>query len=83
MAKLKNSPLALNIINVVSYVVGIFGFFGGLIFALINYTNNGPYTYDALLFSITSVVGYAFLSGLYHLVKAACIYIEKEEKEAV
>ena len=80
MAKLKNSPLALTAINVMAYLLIIVGV-AGLVFALISYTNNGLYTSQALVCAVSGFIGYVSLSGLYYIVKAACIYIEKEEGE--
>ena len=78
MAKLKNTPVALSVINVVSALSVIVAAVGiiGVFVSILDGWKNIEQTLPA---AISGIVLFALFGGLYHIVKAACIYIEKEE----
>lgn len=80
MAKLEKEPFvlkALDIINIIVLVVAVLS----TAYGVMSIINDGENTAQSIMLAISSIVGWAVTSSLYYIVKAACIYIEKEEKE--
>lgn len=80
MAKLKETPVILKALNIVAYITLfglVLGILGGVMALM---TSNGN---AILIFDIAFYCGISclMLFSLYYIVKAACIYIEKEESQ--
>lgn len=78
MAKLNKTPKALTIIDFLRPVFA-FLFFIGILFSILVVINNGTFAVAAICVTISLGFSYLTFSCLYYIVKAACIYIEKEE----
>ncbi len=80
MAQKRRFPVVLDIINVLSLILGVIGCLV-LIIAIIALINNASGAPALFGLALTGIFSYLSFSCLYYITKAACIYIEKEEKE--
>jgi len=79
MAQKRRFPVVLDIINVLSLILGVIGCFALIIAIITLISGSGS---PALFgFAITGIFSYLSFSCLYYITKAACIYIEKVEGE--
>ena len=56
-------------------------FSGGVLFSVLGYFGEEDYLSTAISAIFYGAAGWAFFYGFSYVVKAACIYIEKEETE--
>lgn len=80
MAELKNPPSVLKTLDIINMVMGVIAVLS-IGYSLLAIFNDGENAAIAMLLGITSLVSWAILSGLYYIVKAACLYLEKEGTE--
>ena len=80
MAKLKNTPIVLKVIYVLSIVSGIIGAVC-LFLTVVGMLKSYHDYHITAIAAASGLVNYVFLGGLYYIVKAACLYVEKSETE--
>ena len=80
MGNLKQIPSGLKIIEIISTVMAVIAVLS-ILYAILALFNNSYQYVSAIMMSIGCCTSYAVLSALYYIAKAACIYIEKNEKE--
>lgn len=78
MAKLKNTPVGLHVVNVLSVIAAIVCCVG-LFFTVVAFLKREEYGFLALYCAIGGGVNWGLFAGLYHIAKAACLFVEKEE----
>ena len=77
MAKSKETPVIVKALNIVAYIC-FFAFVLGALMSLFSMFIKDAQTLVFLTFTLYFGSACLFLFGFYYIVKAACIYIEKE-----
>ena len=80
MAELENHPSCLKVIEAISIAMAVIACLTAL-FGILAMFNESTQAVSYITLAIGAGTSYAILSGFYYVVKAACVYIEKEENQ--